>query len=328
MTEWRLWSRRWRRRVGALAPLLAVTACELTDVQIAESEDVLLVEAFVSWAPPAPRAAATVFVHGTLSREGELRGPSPDALVEMTTEEGQVTSLLEVPPEVCVVGATPEVNPGRCYAAALPPSASPGRPVTMTLATDDGREVSGRTVIPADFDILSPTASGTTCRVPEKTLLELAWTTSVGAWAYPSETAIRGARDVLAASDPEFQGLDDPLVLFGLAISDEDTTVSFPDEYGLFDRFSDEVTTKALIELQDGLLSGMSATVTVAAADRNYVNWQRGGNFNPSGPVRVPSLSGDGTGVLGSTVRRTVRIEVGPPTVGRPECDGASGAGS
>jgi len=303
----------------ALLLTLSSWACELTDVQIAESEDVLLVEAFVSWAPPAPRAAATVFVHGTLVREGELRGDSPDVLIEMTADDGQRAVLSEVPPEVCLVNASDD-NPGRCYAAALPESAAPGRSVTMELEAADGRQVTGRTVLPEDFEILSPTVSGTTCRVPERQLLDLTWTSSAGAWAYPSETSLRGVRDVLAAQDPDFQGLDDPLVLFGLAISDEDTTVSFPDEYGLFDRFDDDITTRALIELQDGLLAGMSGVVTVAAADRNYVNWLRGGGFNPSGLVRVPSLVGDGTGVLGATVRRTVRIEVGAPAAGRPAC--------
>jgi hypothetical protein len=38
------------------------------------------------------------------------------------------------------------------------------------------------------------------------------------------------------------------------------------------------------------------------------VNWVRGGSFNPSGTVRVPSISGGGTGVFGSLVTRTVRL--------------------
>ena len=53
-----------RRRAFLTAGVaaLASSACELTDVQIAESEDQLLVEAYVSWAPPAPRAAARTSV--------------------------------------------------------------------------------------------------------------------------------------------------------------------------------------------------------------------------------------------------------------------------
>ena len=306
----------------ALAATLGSTACTLTDVQIAEAEDVLLIEAYVSWAPPAPLAAATVFVHGTLTSEGVLRGLSPEVLIEMIAEEGQRTALLEVPTGVCLVSFSPDSNPGRCYAGALPASVFPGKRVTMEIAVADGRKITGGTVIPEDFEIVSPTASSGTCRVPSERLLEVAWTPSPGAWAYPSETALQGVREVLVAKDVQFDDLDDPLILFGLAISDSDTTVSFPNEYGLFDRFGDDVTTRALIELQDGLLTGMSASITVAAADRNYVNWQRGGNFNPSGLVRVPSLRGDGTGVLGSTVRRTVNVEVGGPATGRPACEG------
>ncbi len=309
-------------RAAALLLLLAPSACELTEVTIADSEDVLLAEAYVVWAPPAPRAAATVFVHGTLDAEGLLQGLSPDLLIEMIAEGGARSALLEVPAEVCVSGASPETTPGRCYAGALAQSARPGTRVTMELETVDGRSLTGATVIPQDFAIVGPVADGRTCRVPENRLLDVMWTTSPGAWAYPSEASLRGIRRALLPKDPKFELLDDPLVVFGLAISDQDTIVSFPNEYGLFDRFSDDVTTKALIELQDGLQSGISATVTVAAADRNYVNWQRGGNFNPSGLVRVPSLRGDGTGVLGSTVQKTVSIEVGIPTPATPECEG------
>lgn len=310
--------------VVALAPL----GCELTDVQIAEAEDVLLVEGYIAWTPPSPRAAANVFVHGTLTREGELRSASPDVTIEMIAEDGERRTLLEVSPGVCVLSFSEETNPGRCYAGALPASVVPGSRVRMELVTSDGREVTGGTTLPGDFTIVSPTAHRQTCRVPERRLLEVAWTASKGAWAYPSETSLRGVRGVLTLKDSKFQLLDDPLILFGLAISDSDTTVSFPNEYGLFDRFSDDVTTRALIELQEGLLPGISATIAVAAADRNYVNWLRGGNFNPSGLVRVPSLRGDGTGVLASTVRRSVDVEVGAPGPVRPACEGLLPAGS
>jgi len=307
----------------AMAAAIVPTACTLSDVQIAEADDVLLVEAYVTWAAPAPRAAARVFLHGTLTTEDELRPSTLDAFIEMIAEDGQRTALLEVPPEVCLASDTPaDRNPGRCYAGALAASVTPGRRVLMEIEMADGRIVTGGTVLPNDFDIVSPITSSRTCRVPARRLLEVAWTSSAGAWAYTTETSLRGARDVLGALDGQFQELDDPLLLFGLAISDADTAVSFPNEYGLFDRFGDDVTTLALIELQEGLLNGMSASITVAAADRNYVNWQRGGNFNPSGLVRVPSLRGDGTGVLGSTVARAVNLEVGDPVPGRPACEG------
>jgi hypothetical protein len=65
--------------------------------------------------------------------------------------------------------------------------------------------------------------------------------------------------------------------------------------------------------------------LTVAAVDRNYVNGVRGGSFNPSGRVRVSSVTGDGEGVFGSLVPLTLEVEVlrGPSRL--PACLGASG---
>lgn len=102
------------------------------------------------------------------------------------------------------------------------------------------------------------------------------------------------------------------MLLFGLSISNQDTTVLFPSEFGLFQRF-DEGLTAALIAIQTGLPPGVVADVTVAAADRNYVNWERGGNFNPSGLIRVASIRGAGTGTFGSLVPRrfVVRTDSG-----------------
>jgi hypothetical protein len=54
----------------------------------------------------------------------------------------------------------------------------------------------------------------------------------------------------------------------------------------------------------------------ISATDRNYVNWVRGGNFNPSGVVRVPSVGGDGIGVFASTVTRTFEVVVNPDPAG------------
>jgi len=66
-------------------------------------------------------------------------------------------------------------------------------------------------------------------------------------------------------------------------------------------------------------LTQAGAAVTIAAADRNYVNWERGGNFNPSGAVRVASIRGGGTGVFGSMVPLTFTVTVGGS---QPACKG------
>ena len=67
-------------------------------------------------------------------------------------------------------------------------------------------------------------------------------------------------------------------------------------------------------------LAGVTAEVSITAVDGNYVNWARGGNFNPSGQVRVPSLSGDGTGVFGTTVGRSFDVLVSNESSGLPAC--------
>ncbi|HLM67787.1 MAG TPA: hypothetical protein VK358_09680, partial [Longimicrobium sp.] len=75
--------------------------------------------------------------------------------------------------------------------------------------------------------------------------------------------------------------------------------------------------------LQGGLPDKTAATVVVAAADRNFVNGVRGGNFNPSGQVRISSIVGDGVGVFGSLTPLSFTIRVGivndaslPPCIG------------
>ncbi len=115
--------------------------------------------------------------------------------------------------------------------------------------------------------------------------------------------------------------MDDPpdeLDLLGLAIGAADTTIVFPQEFGVFDRFT--VDRDLLLALQEGLPAGARADVLVAAGDRNFVNWVRGGNFNPSGQVRVPSVTGDGTGVFGSLVVRGRTLLTEPDGTGIPSC--------
>ncbi|NIP79411.1 MAG: hypothetical protein GWM90_09430 [Gemmatimonadetes bacterium] len=70
--------------------------------------------------------------------------------------------------------------------------------------------------------------------------------------------------------------------------------------------------------LQRGLPTGAAADIVVAVGDQNYVNWVRGGNFNPSGQVRVPGITGDGTGVFGSLVAE--RVPILSDTTGYPAC--------
>ena len=82
---------------------------------------------------------------------------------------------------------------------------------------------------------------------------------------------------------------------------------SYVELYVRNNRFDNSVF-DILVALQTGLPAGVDANVLVAAADRNYVNWVRGGNFNPSGTVRVSSIRGDGAGLFGAIVSRRLTI--------------------
>ncbi|HEX8431778.1 MAG TPA: hypothetical protein VF625_10835, partial [Longimicrobium sp.] len=114
-------------------------------------------------------------------------------------------------------------------------------------------------------------------------------------------------RTILGAAGQQVD-IPDPLELVGLAVSQQDTTIVLPTEFGLFDRF--EIDNDALKAIQNGFPAGVVVEVDVAAADRNYVNGVRGGRFNPSGPVRISSVVGDGVGVFGSIVPLYTRAEV------------------
>ena len=186
------------------------------------------------------------------------------------------------------------------------------------MLLQDGGVLRAASTAPEAFETLVPAAGGV-CSLPPDTPLELRWTRSEGAWAYGSEALVRGLPAALAPEGIVVE--DDPLYLFGLSVSAADTTVVFPGEFGLFNRF--ELDQALALRLQVGLPEGTVSDVAVTAADRNYVNWVRGGNFNPSGQVRVPSVEGDGTGVFAVTLTQRFGVAVG--SVGPdplPSCEG------
>lgn len=150
--------------------------------------------------------------------------------------------------------------------------------------------------------------------MPPNTPLQVVWSRSPGAWSYVADLEIRGLARALAPLG--IRDVPDPLNLFGLAISDTDTTLLVPGDFGVFQR--GELGNDLLVALQRGLPDGVEATLTLAAADRNYVNAIRGGRFNPSGNVRISTVVGDGVGVFGSIVPRILRIQVRSGTTRSP----------
>jgi hypothetical protein len=301
-------SGRLRTAAVALALSLGPTGCELQEITLAESQDLVVAEVFVQIGQGANRI--TAFLHRT--EDGNRGGGAevPGARVQLLVGPGIATmDLLETDVDQCLVPTEDPADqvPGTCYAA--PPLdellVSDGDSIRVVIDLPDGGQLWGETVVPGGFAVVSPGSS--VCTLGAGETLDIRWTASAGAWAYVSETVISGLRDALEPEGIEVE--EDPLDLVGLSISAADTTIVFPTEFGVFERF--DLDRDLALLLQQGLPAGISVAIVVAAVDRNFVNWVRGGDFNPSGQVRIPSLQGDGTGVLGSVVRRTIRMETG-----------------
>ncbi len=282
----------------ALAVAGAIGGCELRQVTLAEPEDVVVAEVVLQAGAPTQLA----WLHRTLGTGDSLAVPG--ATVRMTGPGGAVVAFGPASGRVCVDSSAafaPDTT-GSCYAAATAPAdVVPGGTYTLTIATADGRHLTGTTTVPGAFRLAQPAsvagAGGRSCVLAPGTLLPITWTRSSGAWVYVSETRMSHVRRALDPNAPNDRAMD----LQGFSISAADTTIVFPSEFGLFDR-ADSADAPVLLALQKGLPAGVSATVVVAAADRNFVDWVRRGAFNPSGAVQIPSIEGDGTGVFGSLV--------------------------
>jgi len=304
-----------------LTMLILLSACELTEVVTPEGRDLLVVEAVIN----AGQTRQVVLLHRTLL--GNVVRGEPGARVTVQTPQGEVV-LQNVHISVCADRLSSlqeediEVR-ASCYAADFP--ALPGATYELRIVGTDGLSVRGRTTVPGDFDLRLPALPrDAVCALPPATNLPLAWSASAGAWAYLARLEVRGLREA-------FQGTGisapDHLQLSGLAISQNDTSIVLPREFGLFDRFAEP---DLLIALQGGFPPGVWADVVISAADRNFVNGVRGGAFNPSGNVRISSVVGDGVGVFGSIVPRRIRVLVGPgmslpPCLPQPELSTPAG---
>jgi hypothetical protein len=293
------------RTVALVSVAGALAGCELTEVVIADAEDVVVAE--------------FVLVAGSLEQVGILhrtRGtdasgaPVDDAVVEVHGADGARLRYHLAEAERCLQRWRDDaLERTACYESDLSlfgPFVRPGETYTLRITLPDGRTLTGATTMPASFELLRPAAlRAGSCALPPDTTLEISWTRSPSAWVYVAETELGGIRPALAARGVELE--EDPLHLLGLSISNADTTITFPTEFGVFDRFDPDLT-EALAAIHGGLPPLVAAEIVIGAADRNYVNWERGGIFNPSGFVRVPSVFGDGTGVFGSVVRQAFRL--------------------
>jgi hypothetical protein len=297
---------------AVLFAALGAPGCELQEVTTAEGADILVAEIVL-------RSGESVQT-AVLQRTGAPPGTQPvsGVSIEVYASDGATMRFVPAPLQRCI--DSPEVRDIRhsvaCYIAerdnAIPILS--GASYSLRIATDDGRVLTGSTTLPSELRLRRPAAES--CRLAPDTPLTMSWGVATGAWAYLTEALFVGLKDAMAE-----RGLtvsEEPLRLAGVSVSAADTSITFPGGLGVFNRFEEEIA-PVLVALQRGMPPGVNTRVTVGAADRNLVNWIRGGNFNPSGPVRVGSIRGDGIGVFGSLTMQRVSIstEIGALL---PEC--------
>lgn len=284
--------------------MVTLTGCELSEVTVSQPADVLVAEIYLRVVEDQGEVLA--ILHWSSGREVQ---PTTQAEILFQRGDGAQVIIPPVAQRQCLDEVLPEDFFLACFRLAPGRGGDfirPGERYDVSVALPTGERLEGRTLVPGDFQLVSPALDGRICRLPGRTLLPMEWTLSPGVWAYVPEVELSGLREAL---EPEGIPVEsEPLILLGLALSEEDTSIVFPTEFGLFQRFSDEG--KVLLALREGVPPGVRARFTISALDRNSANWSRGGNFNPSGPVRIPSLFGDGTGVVGSTVVRELQVEV------------------
>jgi hypothetical protein len=305
------------RMINAAAGLLLLAGCTIADVTVPPSEDRLVVEAVLR----TDYERQTILLHRSVRDETSVGEHGAEVVV--TGPNGLRMVFEETSAPCYVVGPGHETSEvavdATCYASPLAtgPWVSPAHTYDLTVRTTRGEEARARTTVPGAFSVYGiRTASRAgqrepACSLPPQTPLPLRWSASPGAWGYLAPLTIFGLSGTLPASfEPP-----DPMEIVGVSVSAADTTLVLPGEFGVFERF--DYNQDLLRALQLGLPDGTSARVIIAAADRNYINGVRGGNFNPSGQVRISSVVGDGVGVFGSLVPISFTIDVGtsPGTV-------------
>ena len=295
-----------QRTVVSLLLVLASAGCSIQETLIVELEDLVVAEVHVEIGGALLGGNRVMaFLHRTLGTS------VPGAGVVITRGGTSSVELQEADQDACYQDRRTR---GTCYVASqeVADKFQPGEQLELTIELSDGRTLRSATTIPGEFT-LTGIEDGSRCLLPVDTPLTVQWSRSNDTWAYISETLIVGLENSLSGAVASVNEADS-LWLLGLSLSASDTTIVFPTEFGIFQRF--DLDAEIAAQLQKGLTPGTQASVTVTAANRNYANWARGGNFNPSGRVSIPSVTGDGTGVFGATVTRTFEMVVDPDSSG------------
>ena len=320
--------------LGVAIMVLVAFGCELTEVTIAAPEDVIIAETQVILALDPSGDGVTLealaYLHRTQNRsfEDEVSGAS----VRVSSESGTVVHLSEqdsgavcLDPPFLSGDTIPEYrfDLGSCYRARASPSPFlPGERLELEVAIPDGRVLTSASRVPGAFSFEGLSHDAGQCRLEPDTNYRFRWTPAEDTWIYLADARIEGLPEALADREVE---APDSLYLLGLSIGREDTDIVFPRQFGFFDFFEEE--NRDLIRiLQEGLPEGSRAEIAFVATDRNWTNWVRGGNFNPSGQIQIPSVFGDGTGSFGTATQRRVRVTVGEDDDGMPPLCGPAGS--
>jgi hypothetical protein len=321
-----------RSALLAAALALAAGACSLQEVTTAPGADVLVVEAVLR----TDRQEQYVLLHRTL--QGATDPGEPGAAVVIRRVGGDSVRLREAPASACtsvdpiypqedslVVRATCYTTAGTLPTPpgqAAPQLVEPGAVYELTVRTLRGEVARGRTRVPGAFALLgalAPQGGASSCILPPDTSFAVTWSRADSTWTYLARMSVTGLPEALRARG-KVGDIPDPYELLGLAVSESDTTIVLPKEFGVFDRFTGD--SDLLVLLQGGFPPGVDAELIVAAADRNYLNGVRGGRFNPSGQARISSVVGDGIGVFGSLNALSASIAVRSLRGGQHSCLG------
>jgi hypothetical protein len=325
-----------RRLAPAIAcaltvPLLLV-GCELAEVTIPAGEDLLIVESILD----AGRGVQHLLLHRTL--DGRLIGGEEGARVRVRRGDGLEVAFLPAPASDCAfVDPAYSVGPdsidvrASCYRS--PESAGewvvPGERYELLIETVGGQHLHGRTTVPGHFTPLglSPAAARPLgevgeCTMPADSTLTLHWSVAAGAEAYMTHMRVSGLWAALAASG--IPNLPDVIELYGVSITERDTSIVAPTEVGVME--IGKYPIDLMLALRNGFPAGSRVRLTIGAMDRNYVTAVRGDNFNPSGLVRVSSIAGDGLGVFGSLVAYSFEVNVTGGGEGEGDAEGGGSA--
>lgn len=305
-----------RATTAVVAGVLALGGCELAEVTIPDGEDVLIVEAILD----AGEAVQQILLHRALN--GRVVGGEEGARVRVRRGDGLEVVFAAAETSACAYvdpGYTTEPDPievrATCY---ISPEAAgewvaPGERYELLIETARGQRLHGRTTVPGHFAPLglSPEASRPPgevghCVLPPDSAFTLHWSVAAGAVAYMTHMRVSGVRDALPGS--KIPNLPDVVELYGVSITERDTSIVVPGEVGVME--IGKYPTDLMLALRRGFPDGVHVRLTIGAMDRNYVTAVRGDNFNPSGLVRVSSIAGDGVGVFGSLVPYALEVTV------------------